>query len=136
AVYTFCSHMQRESSRRATGGWRPTNRGRRAGNGTVAGFSGAGRNRMTVSAPPVEAAEQLLYAKPKVGQLVGTLGRGIAADPVAVDDVNLAAIETRDDVRRHIAMRQAARAGNVTCRIGLARAGIDDDDLAESRLQI
>ena len=52
-------------------------------------------DRMTVSPPPIEPAQQLFDAKAEAGELKGALSRGNATDSVAVDDIDLPAIETR-----------------------------------------
>src|SRR5436189_4324558 len=86
------------------------------------------RDRVTVAAPPVKPTEQLLCPETEAGELVGALGRGIAADPVAIDHINLRGIEARGRLDGHLAMRQADRTGNVTGRVGLARPRVDDHD--------
>src|SRR5829696_5690911 len=77
------------------------------------------RDGVTVAAPPVKPAEQLLCPEAEAGELVGALGRGIAADPVAIDHIDLRGIEARGRLDGHLAMRQADRAGDMTGGIGL-----------------
>ena len=93
------------------------------------------RDRMTVAAPPIEPAKQLFDAKSQLGKFERAFGRRVAADPVAIDDVNLGAVEPRCRLRRHISVRQAQRAWNMG-GIGLARTSIDDDSRRVARFQI
>ena len=55
---------------------------------------------MPVAAPPIESAEQFLGAKSQPRELVRALRRRIAADPVAIDDIDLTAVEACDRVVR------------------------------------
>ena len=90
---------------------------------------------MPVAAPPIEPAKQLLGPEPEHRELVGAFGRRIAANAVAIDDVNLLAIEPRRRFLRHLAVRQTDRAGNVPVGISLPRAGIDHDDVGLARFE-
>src|ERR1700730_15032133 len=62
--------------------------------------------------------------------------RCVAADPVAVDNVNLAAVEPHGVFDVHLPVRKADRAGNVTGGVGIARAGIYDDNLGTPGFEI
>jgi len=70
-------------------------------------------DRMPVAAPPIEPAKQFLGAKSEPRELVRALGRCIAADPVAIDDIDLAAVEAGGGFCVHVAMWGADRAGDV-----------------------
>jgi hypothetical protein len=91
---------------------------------------------MSVAPPPIETAEQFLGTKPKLGELVRPFRRCVAADPVTVDNVDLAAVELRGAFDVHLPMRKADGAGNVADGIGIARAGVYDDNLGTSRFEI
>jgi hypothetical protein len=91
---------------------------------------------MTVAAPPIQSAEKLFHSKAKAGELVGTLGRAVATDSVAIDDIDLAGIEIRGAIGGHLSMGKANRAGDVSGRISVARARIDNDDLSLTGFEI
>src|SRR5215472_1556992 len=91
---------------------------------------------MTVTPPPIEPAEQLLDPKAELGELKGALCRGVAADTVAVDDVDLVAIETRGAVGAHLPVGKAHRARDMSGGISLARARIDDDNRRQAGFEI
>ena len=65
--------------------------------------------RMTIAAPPIEPSEQLLGAKSQPSAFVSALRPGIAADPIAINDINLAAVEARRRFRFHFTMWEADR---------------------------
>src|SRR4051812_6703886 len=108
------------------------------GSGHAAHAAGLGRrrDRVTIAAPPIEAAEQFLGPKTEASELVRALGRGIAANPVAIDHINLRGIEACGHVGGHLAIGKAERSGNVTGSIGLARARVDDGDGTAASLEI
>jgi hypothetical protein len=70
-------------------------------------------HRMPVAAPPIESAEQFLGAKSQQRELVRALRRCIAADPIAIYDIDLAAVEACDGFDVHVAMWEADRAGDM-----------------------
>ena len=65
--------------------------------------------RMTIAAPPIEPSEQLLGAKSQPRAFVSALRRGVTADPIAINDINLAAVEARRRFRFHFTMWEADR---------------------------
>src|SRR3984893_9047791 len=91
---------------------------------------------MPVAAPPIESAEQFLGAKSQPRELVRALGRSIAADPVAIDDIDLAAVEVCGGFGVHLAMWEADSAGNVPYGVCIAGAGVDHDNVGKSSLEI
>ena len=66
---------------------------------------------MPVAPPPVETTEQLLGTKPQPRELIRPFRRCVAADAVAIDDVDLAAVEPRGIFGIHRPMRKADGAG-------------------------
>src|SRR5215469_16623073 len=91
---------------------------------------------MPVAAPPIESAEQFLGAKPQPRELIRALGRRITADPVAINDIDLAAVEACDSFGVHVAMREADRAGDMACDVCIAGAGVDHHDVGKGGLEI
>jgi len=91
---------------------------------------------MPVAAPPIDPTEQFLGTKSEPGELVGTLGRRIATDPVAIDDIDLAAVEPCSGLGTDLAMWEADGAGDVANGIRIAGAGVDHDDLGKSSSKI
>jgi hypothetical protein len=83
--------------------------------------------RMTIAAPPIEPSEQLLGAKSQPREFVSTLRRGVTADPIAINDINLAAVEARRRLRVHFTMWEADRTGDVAGDIRIAGARVDRD---------
>jgi len=91
---------------------------------------------MPVATPPIESAEQFLGAKSQQRELVRALGRCIAADPIAIHDIDLAAVEACDGFGVHVAMWEADRAGDMACDLCIAGAGVDHHDVSEGGLEI
>ena len=83
--------------------------------------------RMTVAAPPIEPSEQLLGAKSQPREFVSALRRGVTADPLAIHDINLAAVEARRRFRVHFTMWEADRTGDVEGDRRIAAARVDHD---------
>src|SRR6266446_4452274 len=92
--------------------------------------------RMPVAAPPIESAEQFLGAKSQPRELVRALGRCIAADPVAIDDIDLAAVEACGGFRVHFAMWEADSARDVARDVCIAGTGVDHHDVGKGGLEI
>src|SRR5271165_739061 len=93
-------------------------------------------HRMPVAAPPIDPTEQLLGAKSKPSELVRAFGRCIATDPVAIDDIDLAAVEPCSGFSAHLAMWEADSAGDVASGVRIARAGVDHGDIGKSGFEI
>ena len=93
-------------------------------------------HRMPVAAPPIESTEQILGAKSQQRELVRALGRCIAADPIAIDDIDLAAVEACDGFGVHVAMWEADRAGDVARDVCIAGAGVDHHNVGKDGLEI
>src|SRR5262249_6092042 len=93
-------------------------------------------DRMPVAAPPIEPAEQFLGAKSQPRELVRALGRCIAADPVAINDIDLAAVEACGSFCVHVAMWEADRARDMACDVCIAGAGVDHHDVSKGGLEI
>ena len=91
---------------------------------------------MSVAAPPIEAAEQLLSPKPKSRELARPFGRCVAANSVAIDNVHLVAVELSDGLPVHVAMWEVERPGDMASYVCVARASIDHDDVGDRSLQI
>ena len=93
-------------------------------------------HRMPVATPPIEAPEQFLGAKSQPREFVSTLGRGVTADPIAVDDINLATIETRGSFRVHLSVREADCTGDVARDVRITGASVDHGDSSKGGLEI
>src|SRR5215470_129866 len=91
---------------------------------------------MTIAAPPIEPSEQLLGAKSQPRAFVSALGRGVTADPLAIHDINLAAVEARRRFRVHFTMWEADRTGDVAGDRRIAAARVDHDDCGKAGLEI
>src|SRR5271154_1833602 len=91
---------------------------------------------MPVTAPPIDPAEQFLGAKSQPGEFVRTLGRCVAADPVTVDDIDLAAVEPCGRFSTHLPMREADSAEDVAGKVCIARAGVDHNDFGKPGFEI
>jgi len=91
---------------------------------------------MPVAAPPIEPAEQLLGAKSQPRELVRALGRSITADPVAIDDIDLAAVEVCGGFGVHLAMWEADSAVDVPNGVCIAGAGVDHDNVGKCGIEI
>lgn len=94
------------------------------------------RHRMPVATPPIESAEQFLGAKSQPRELVRAFGRRIAADPVAIGYIDLAAVEVCGGFGVHLAMWEANSARDVAGNVCLARASVDHDDVGKCGLEI
>ena len=91
---------------------------------------------MPIAPPPVETAEQLLGTEPQPRELIRPLRRSVAADSVAIDNVDLAVVEAHGVFNIHLPMGKADGPGNVTRGIGIARASIYDDYLGTPGFEI
>ena len=86
--------------------------------------------RRTVAAPPIEPSEQLLGAKSQPRAFVSALGRGVTADPIAINDINLPRL------RRAVVSEFISRCGKLTVAgmwramyalVGLRKAGLPEE---------
>src|SRR5262249_15577653 len=93
-------------------------------------------DRMPVAAPPIEPAEQFLGAKSQPRELVRALGRRITTDPVAINDIDLAAVEACDSFGVHVAMWKADGTRDVACDVCIAGAGVDHHDVDKGGFEI
>jgi hypothetical protein len=91
---------------------------------------------MPVAAPPIDPAEQFLSTKSEPSELVRALGRCIATDPVAIDDVYLTAVELCGGRGTHLPMREADGARHVASGVCIAGAGVDHNDVGKSGSEI
>ena len=80
---------------------------------------------MTIAAPPIEPSEQFLGAKSQPREFVSALRRGITADPIAINGINLAAVEARRRFRVHFTMWEADHTGDVAGDRRIAAARVD-----------
>ena len=91
---------------------------------------------MPIAAPPIDPAEQFLDAKSEPSKLVRALGRCIATDPVAIHDIELAAVEPCSGFGAHLAMWEADSPGDVASAICIAGAGVDHNDVGKTGSEI
>ena len=91
---------------------------------------------MTIAAPPIEPAEQFLGAKSQPRKFVSALGRGVATDPIAINDIDLAAVEACCRFRVHLAMWEANRTGDMAGDVRIAGARVDHDDGGQAGFEI
>ena len=91
---------------------------------------------MPIAAPPIEPSKQFLGAKSQPREFVNALGRGVTADPIAINDIDLAAVEARRRFRVHLAMWEADRTGDVAGDVRITGARFDHDDGGKAGLEI
>ena len=91
---------------------------------------------MTIAAPPIEPSEQFLGAKSQPRAFVSALRRDSTADPIAINDINLAAVEARRRFRVHFMMWEADRTWDVADDLRIATARADHDDRGKAGLEI
>src|SRR5690606_16803178 len=84
---------------------------------------------ITITLPPVQAAEQFLYREAQARHRQCALGGGVAADTVAVGNDQCIAIKMRSGFGSHGAMGNIDGAGNMFGGEGVSRPGINKDDL-------
>jgi hypothetical protein len=97
------------------------------GHERAARLNGSGY-RMTIAAPPIEPSEQFFGAKSQPRKFVSALGRGVTADPIAINDIDLAAVEARRRFPIHLAMWEVDRTGNVAGDVCITRARVNHND--------
>ena len=60
----------------------------------------------------------------------------VTADPIAINGINLAAVEARRRFRVHFTMWEADRTGDVAGDLRIAGARVDRDDRGKAGLEI
>src|SRR5271166_4847890 len=93
-------------------------------------------HRVPVAEPPIDPAEQFLGTKSEPSEPVRALCRCIATDPVAIDDIDLAAVEPCSSLGTHLAMWEADGARNVASGVRIAGTGVDHDDVGKCGSEI
>src|SRR4030081_1477304 len=93
-------------------------------------------HRMPIAVPPIDPAEQFFCAKSEPSKLVRTRGECSAFYPLALHDIDLAAVEPCSGFRAHLAMWEADSPGDVASGICIAGAGVDHDDAGKSGFEI
>lgn len=88
--------------------------------------------RMTVTASPIEPSEQFFGAKSQPLEFVSALGRSVTADPIAISDTDLAAIEVRHRFPIHLAMREVDRTRNGAGDLRIRGARVNHNDSGTS----